>query len=95
METVEISFAPKLHRFEAYIDGKLVGILRYMTKDNVMSLVHTEVDPDYGGQGVGNKLVQFAFDQARESEDTLINPVCPFASAWVKKNPSYQNIVVG
>lgn len=81
------------NRFEAHADGKVVGTLVYEMDDDVMALVSTEVDPDYGGRGIGGALVQFAFEEARESGDTRIRPVCPFAVAWARKHPEYADLV--
>jgi predicted GNAT family acetyltransferase len=44
------------HRFEAG-SGENAALLNYRLHDNVVEIVHTEVPPEYQGQGLAGKLV--------------------------------------
>lgn len=94
MSDVIVLFNPEHQKFEATISDEVVGVLAYEMNADVMSLVTTEVDPHYGGRGIGGALVKFAFETARKSGDTRIQPVCPFVVAWANKHPEYADIVV-
>jgi predicted GNAT family acetyltransferase len=65
------------HRYEAYLDGALAGFISYRDEPRGRVFVHTEVDPDFEGKGVGATLV----------------PVCPFVSAYLKRHPEFQDVV--
>lgn len=53
---------------------------------------HTEVDKNYGGQGVGKKLILAAVEAAR-SEGFKIIPLCPFAKSVFDKDPSLEDVL--
>ena len=48
---VEISDHPEQARYEARLDGQLVGLAAYRLGEHVITFTHTEVDPDRQGQG--------------------------------------------
>lgn len=94
MSAAEVTLNPQQHQFEARLNDRVVGTLIYRMDDDVMALVSTEVEPELGGRGIGSALVRFAFETARESGDTKIRPVCPFAVEWVKRHTEYADLVV-
>lgn len=69
-------------------DGKEMGKMVYsLAKEGKMITIdHTEVDPAFQGQKVGDHLIQNLIAWARE-EKAEIWPVCPFAVAYFKKHP--------
>lgn len=67
-------------RFEAHIDGALAGFADYRDDEAVRSFVHTEVDPSFGGRGVGSTLVDEAL-RATIAEGKQIRPICSFVVA--------------
>jgi predicted GNAT family acetyltransferase len=88
-------------RFEARTpDGTVVGIIdyrpaRYAGEDGGpgdLELVHTEVDPDEEGQGVGTQLVREALDGLRAAGRGVM-PLCAFVSAFIRDNPGYADLV--
>jgi len=46
---------------------------------------HTDVNPDFNGQGVGKQLVLAAVDYARQN-GLKIMPLCPFAKSVFDRN---------
>ena len=79
-------------RYELVVDGHLAGFARYVRRGGRMIFVHTEVDPAYGGRGLGTVLARGALDAAR-AEGVPIVPLCPFIAAFVERHPEYQDIV--
>ena len=73
-------------RYEWWEGGERVGSIAYRTEPGVRVLVHTEVDPSYKGQGLGNVLVQGALDDLRE-RGLAMRPVCPFVTAYLRRHP--------
>ena len=56
-----------------------------------MDFYHTEIDPNHGGQGHGQKLVEFALADARD-QGYLVIPSCPFVSNHIEKNPDLESL---
>ena len=94
MKNIEISLNEAANQFEATQDSQVVGVLKFTPKEHTMVLTSTEVDPGFGGRGIGIQLVHFAMEAARESGDTQIAPSCSFVVSWVERHPGYRDLVV-
>jgi uncharacterized protein len=81
-------------RYEAHVDDELVGFLEYIVKHGRIALVHTEVPPEYEGQGVGSALVRHALDDARSRELRVI-AICEYVQGYLARHPGDEDIVVG
>jgi uncharacterized protein len=78
---------PEELRYEVWLGTTLAGEIRYTREeDGTVVLVHTEVDPAYKGQGLGNVLVQGALDDLRE-RGIEYQVVCPFVTAYIRRHP--------
>ena len=75
--SLQIDDNPEEHRYEALLDGKLVGFIQYRLHDGRMTMVHTEVEPAYEGQGVGSELAKVALEDVRDRGLKVV-PRCPF-----------------
>lgn len=53
---------------------------------------HTEVNPEFNGQGVGKKMVLSAVEYARENNLKII-PLCPFAKAMFDKMQEIRDVL--
>lgn len=53
---------------------------------------HTEVNPDFAGQGVGKKMVLEAVQYARENNLKIL-PLCPFAKSVFDKTKEIQDLL--
>ena len=84
--SLQIDDNPEEHRYEALLDGKLVGFIQYRLQDGRMTMVHTEVEPAYEGQGVGSELAKVALEDVRERGLKLV-PRCPFIARYVRRHP--------
>lgn len=79
--------------FRALSEGKQAGLMTYSwAGDDKFIIDHTEVDPAFGGKGVGKELVLAAVKFAREN-DLKIIPLCPFAAAAFKKDAAIQDVL--
>jgi predicted GNAT family acetyltransferase len=81
---------PDAHRFEATVDGH-VGHLDYALRGDVMTLVHTEVDPALEGRGVAGALVKAALDHAR-ANGLKVDPQCPYAASYMERYPESSSL---
>lgn len=89
---VSIKHNPQLQRFEARLDGELVGFAAYRPTSAVLTFTHTEVDPRYRGRGIGGVLIGAALDQVR-ADGGRIQPLCSFVADYVDQHPEYADLV--
>jgi predicted GNAT family acetyltransferase len=79
-------------RFEIAVDGVVVGFAEYRRRPGVISLIHTEIDPSRGGQGLGTLLIKAALDTAR-AEGLAVLPYCPFVRNFIDRHREYLDLV--
>jgi predicted GNAT family acetyltransferase len=87
MPSVDIVDNPDAGRYET--DG---GHLAYRRDGDVVTMTHTEVDPQLEGQGIGSELVRHALDDVR-SQGLRVRPSCPFVAAYIREHPEYGDLV--
>ena len=80
------------HHYEAELDGKVVGFVRYRTRPGQVVLIHTETELEYEGRGIGGALARGALDDIRARGEKAV-VLCPFIKAYVEKHPEYQDLV--
>jgi predicted GNAT family acetyltransferase len=89
---IEVRDAPERGRFEIYVDGTLAGFTEYHPEGADIDFTHTEIDPAFGGQGLGTTLVHGALDDMG-ARGVGILPHCPFVHSVVEKEPEYLALV--
>ncbi|MFJ4648248.1 GNAT family N-acetyltransferase [Streptomyces bobili] len=77
------------NRLEAYVDGRLAGLVEYIPAKGLLAFVHTEVLPEREGQGIGSALARASLDMVRQGGLRFL-PVCPFIAAWADRHPEYE-----
>jgi predicted GNAT family acetyltransferase len=91
---LEVRDEPELGRYEARTGDGLAGYTRYAQGgDDLFVFTHTEVLPDFEGQGVGGTLVRGALDDVRR-RGGRIEARCAFVRSWLERHPDYQDLVV-
>ena len=85
-EEIEIRDAPEASRFEILVDGRLAGFAAYRRRPEAVAFTHTEIDEEYGGRGLGGKLVGEALARVR-AEGLGVLPFCPFVRAYIDRHP--------
>ena len=72
---------------------KQIALLTYKKSgDGVITIDHTEVDPNFRGEDIGEDLVAEAVKFAREN-DLKIVPTCPFAKKVIDDKPEFQDVL--
>jgi predicted GNAT family acetyltransferase len=79
-------------RYEIRADGELAGFLQYRLQPGLIELVHTEIDEEFEGRGLGSRLISFALDDARE-RGLAVLPFCPFVNDYMRRHPQYVSLV--
>ena len=79
--------------FQAVEDGIEAGRMTYVwAGEHKFIIDHTEVNPDFGGRGVGKQLLMQAVRFARE-RGVKILPLCPFAKSVFEKDASIGDVL--
>jgi len=91
-ESLDIRDRADRHRYEAWLDGRLVGSSDYHVSGDSIAFTHAEVDPDFGGQGIGSALAQTSLEDARAA-DRRVEPVCSFYRWYLASHPEYADLV--
>ncbi len=79
-------------RYEIRVGGKLAGFVKYRLRPELIELVHTEVNDEFEGRGLGSRLISFALDDARERELAVL-PFCPFVNDYIQRHRQYADLV--
>ena len=90
--TVDVRDHPAALQYEVTVDGEPAGTLRYTLDGDVVTLVHTEVDPKHEGHGVGARLVQGALDDLR-ARGKKVRPECEFVLAYLERHDEYRYLI--
>ena len=79
-------------RYELVRDGHVVAIADYVVRGDTVLLVHTEVQPDLRGRGLGAVLIRKTLDDVRRSGRTVV-PICWFVAEFIDSHPEYGDLV--
>jgi predicted GNAT family acetyltransferase len=79
------------HRFEAGSEAN-PGHVDYRLGEGFVDFVHTEVPPEYQGQGLAGKLAAGALEWARGT-GRKVKASCPYISGFIAKRPEYQDLL--
>jgi len=89
---VEVLDRPAQERFVMTVDGEPAGVATYRLRGDVITFIHTEVAPAYGGRGLGARLAAGALDDVRRRGLTVV-PRCPFIARFIREHAEYQDLL--
>lgn len=79
-------------RYEARLGDELAGWVDYGRIHSRLVALHTEVLPEFGGRGIGSRLVRHVLDDARSS-GLKVTPRCPFFVAHFQRHPEDADLI--
>ncbi|MFI6868124.1 GNAT family N-acetyltransferase [Nocardia sp. NPDC050406] len=82
------------HRYEVWYGTALAGFAEIRENDNDTTFIHTEVDSEFGGKGLGSVLAREAVEDVIKRGRAIV-PRCPFIKSWLDKHPEFDEHVVG
>jgi predicted GNAT family acetyltransferase len=92
-DDVAIHDVPERGRYELLVNGSLAGFIEYRLEDGRITLVHTQVNTEWDGRGLGSRLAAYALTDARaRGLPTIVR--CPFVRAYLRRHPEYGGLVV-
>src|SRR5450755_3782875 len=78
-------------RFEFDVKG-VIAFITYRKSPGAITLVHTEVPPELGGQGIGSKLGYATLDAVR-AQGRKLAVECDFIRSFMAKHPEYSDLL--
>ncbi|SDL79367.1 hypothetical protein SAMN04488034_11224 [Salinimicrobium catena] len=73
-------------------DETIIAELTYTLNDNnVMTLDHTETEPEHTGEGLASSLIKHSVQYAREKE-IKIDPLCEYAAKQFERHEEYREV---
>lgn len=83
---VEVARDDARERYEIVVDGTVAGFTTFEPDDaGRFAFAHTEIDPAFGGRGLGSILVGEAMEDMASRDETVV-PVCPFVVRYLEKH---------
>jgi predicted GNAT family acetyltransferase len=85
---------PAASRYELHVGRTLAGVVDYRLNDHAktISLMHTEVEPEFEGHHLATSLARYSLDDAR-GRGLAVLPFCPYISSWIRKHPEYADLI--
>lgn len=90
LEIPLVKNAEKRH-FEIAVEGH-IALIAYREHENIISLIHTEVEPKLEGKGAATAIIEKTLDYLETNNYKLV-PLCPLVFAYIKRHPDWKRIV--
>jgi predicted GNAT family acetyltransferase len=88
----EVRDVPEDGRFRISVGGRRAGFTEYQRPAGAYAFMHTEIDPEFEGKGLGGTLIRAALAQAR-AEGAAVLPFCPFVQDYIRRHPAELDLV--
>ncbi|MBF6212318.1 N-acetyltransferase [Nocardia puris] len=85
-------------RFEIYVDDVLAGYADYDERtlrksgDKAREFHHTMTFPEFRGQGIAAKVVEYALNDSRDAGFAVI-PTCWYVEKYIVEHKEYRDLV--
>jgi uncharacterized protein len=89
---IAVADAPERERYEVSVDGEVVGFSVYRARPGLIAFTHTEVDESMQGQGLADRLIRFALEDAGQ-RGLAVLPFCPFVKAFIEHHREFEPLV--
>lgn len=91
-DDITVANAPERLRYELRLGDAVIGFSTYRLVGRRVVFIHTEVNEEYSGRGLAERLAKFALDDVRAAGKRIV-PVCPYIAAYLRRHPEYDDIV--
>jgi predicted GNAT family acetyltransferase len=93
MADVSIRNNPEQNRYEAWLGDEVAGYAEYELRDQTITFVHTVVEDEHEGEGVGSTLVRESLDDVRRDGELEVIVKCPFIREWISRHSDYEYLL--
>ena len=93
MSDIELIKNDTAARYELKRGGQVAAFVDYVIEGDVIDLNHTETIPEFQGQGLAGKVVDFALADILPTVNQ-VRPSCPFVSDRVAGRTDFEGRVV-
>ncbi|MGL5734066.1 MAG: GNAT family N-acetyltransferase [Beijerinckiaceae bacterium] len=90
--TVEFEDQGKRGRYVIAQGGLAAEMTVTKISEKLWIVDHTQVPPEWGGKGIGQKIAAHVVEDARAAGRTL-RATCPFFLAQATRHPEWQDVV--
>ena len=94
MTDVLVADNPSRLRYEIHVDGALAGYSAYSRHADTITILHTEIGPQFEHHGLAGQLARYALDDIRRRGLKVI-PTCPFFAQFIRDHDEYADLVIG
>jgi uncharacterized protein len=91
-DSVRVVHDEARRRYVAFVGDEELAMLTYRRRGEALDLLHTEVNSNARGRGIGEALVRQVLDEARERGDQVI-ATCPFVAAFIRDHHEYEDLL--
>lgn len=88
---MEYKINKKEKQVQVFDKENKIGFIDIVEKENLIDAPRTEVDKEYGGQGIAGKLVDELVQYARDENKKII-PTCPYIKDKFEKDEKYKDV---
>lgn len=88
---MEYKINKKEKQVQVFDKENKIGFIDIVEKENLIDASHTEVNEEYGGQGIAGKLVDELVQYARDENKKII-PTCPYIKDKFEKDEKYKDV---
>ena len=86
---INVANDPGAHRYVITVDGVQAGYALYRDESGRRVFLHTQVDGDWSGHGVGSTLARYALDDTRAAGLAVV----PVMRAYIERHGEYRDLV--
>ena len=92
MSDLVVTNATDRNRYEAHLDGQLVGFSVYQIDGDVVSFTHARTYSEFANRGYASEMARVSLDDAR-AQQRAVRPVCSFYRWYIDQHPEYADLV--
>ena len=89
---VTVRHAPELHRYEAVLDGQVVGAAEYRPMPDHVVMHRTFIDAAFRGRGIAALVVAGALDDLRARKLGVV-PSCWYVAEYIESHQEYRDLL--
>lgn len=92
LDRLEVVDDSEARRWQARLDGEVLGFAEYRRSPTRIVFTHTVVRPEYEGRGIAARLARAALgDAARRGLRVL--PACPYFRSYLRRHHDYDDLI--